>query len=831
MSSERDRSQPCELSCDAHSHETLHSRPQHQRHHCVKLPRLHAMDDDHPSSAFNGCSTINESPRHYSLSSGSQSALAVFGPFSPLTEHTPSGTSQSNLNSSPMNVNQRTHGIKTSVSPAFPTLPEPSRRSTMMDGSLPPLARIFGKASQFPPSCFGTHKNAAHDGRTAVQSYRSPSPSMISTSPASASLSSYSQPYPAPRDLSAAAAVAIPRTTEEMGPDAYSRNIMSSRIVVSTSAETETSSRKAVKAHVSSACLNCKRAHLACDAERPCRRCTKLGKTATCVDVQHKKRGRPRLKDRDLSTASSMDPTTISTSIEMLSSWAPQMESAVVERGIPPPFYTTPTISSSGCWQGHPSASTARMSAATRQATSIPPSAITVLPAESYTHRNLSAASSKTRGSSPHLIVPSSPGAHAIGPVVRQLSLNSSQSSSPAVKLFCGTDHVVELVSQESEAIFGLYPSQLRHRSILDFVHPSDVGYLEHAWTDLVQPVGVTRTPFPSYSLDQLEHESCPLLAPARGTIFVKETVRMRVGDHAWGSCSVRIYLGGAFGLDLYVSETKRRAYIVCSVHHVDDRATGSLAASSSSHPDVFLPKSVGHSTRSRFGTFFTPEATTLQGEHLGNRRGPVTIVEKQSQAYPHHHVQEQMDAEEHEPDEEGRSHRPVPTAPSPTRSAMKLHLDIPQHSPHLTARRILPLRNKAPNLASLPPTSEFMQNPASTLAPADRLEPSSISADNSNRSSPSAIHQSPFSSFPHVSHGATFLGSVGSHKESSNWTPLEPPQAPPFASARSTVGARRGSAWRQSSVSPPSHGACPWPCAPSIGGPQQTEGSWALSC
>ena len=42
------------------------------------------------------------------------------------------------------------------------------------------------------------------------------------------------------------------------------------------------------------ACVHCKRAHLACDNNRPCKRCVHLGKSATCVDVEHKKRGRPK---------------------------------------------------------------------------------------------------------------------------------------------------------------------------------------------------------------------------------------------------------------------------------------------------------------------------------------------------------------------------------------------------------------------------------------------------------------------------------------------------------------------------------------------------------
>lgn len=39
------------------------------------------------------------------------------------------------------------------------------------------------------------------------------------------------------------------------------------------------------KANVSSACGPCKRAHLACDVGRPCKRCVNLGKEGQCEDV------------------------------------------------------------------------------------------------------------------------------------------------------------------------------------------------------------------------------------------------------------------------------------------------------------------------------------------------------------------------------------------------------------------------------------------------------------------------------------------------------------------------------------------------------------------
>ncbi|KAI1334880.1 hypothetical protein F5Y15DRAFT_409445 [Xylariaceae sp. FL0016] len=55
---------------------------------------------------------------------------------------------------------------------------------------------------------------------------------------------------------------------------------------------TSPKSQRKTKGHVASACVPCKRAHL-----RPCSRCLSNGKEDACVDVQHKKRGRPRLRE------------------------------------------------------------------------------------------------------------------------------------------------------------------------------------------------------------------------------------------------------------------------------------------------------------------------------------------------------------------------------------------------------------------------------------------------------------------------------------------------------------------------------------------------------
>ncbi|KAI8629582.1 hypothetical protein F5Y19DRAFT_86477 [Xylariaceae sp. FL1651] len=80
-----------------------------------------------------------------------------------------------------------------------------------------------------------------------------------------------------------------------LGPAPYSMS--ANPPGVETPSFTSPKSQRKTKGHVASACVPCKRAHLRCDAQRPCSRCLSNGKEDDCIDVQHKKRGRPRLRD------------------------------------------------------------------------------------------------------------------------------------------------------------------------------------------------------------------------------------------------------------------------------------------------------------------------------------------------------------------------------------------------------------------------------------------------------------------------------------------------------------------------------------------------------
>ncbi|KAI8137493.1 hypothetical protein BJV82DRAFT_635125 [Fennellomyces sp. T-0311] len=91
----------------------------------------------------------------------------------------------------------------------------------------------------------------------------------------------------------------MPKVTPALTPAESPRKEDSAPLIVP--------AKRGYKSHVPSACVNCKKAHLACDVSRPCKRCVSLGKTDTCQDIKHKKRGRPRLRDKQAPDGRSND--------------------------------------------------------------------------------------------------------------------------------------------------------------------------------------------------------------------------------------------------------------------------------------------------------------------------------------------------------------------------------------------------------------------------------------------------------------------------------------------------------------------------------------------
>lgn len=332
------------------------------------------------------------------------------------------------------------------------------------------------------------------------------------------------------------------------------RGTDSSVLASPTSDASSGASRKPAKAHVPSACLNCKRAHLACDVGRPCRRCINLGKSDTCVDVQHKKRGRPRLKDRPTSQSGVM-PIRSHNLTPSPSSETGHFRTSGLSSELPyaPPASADSIVHVTGMTHGG---------------------------AVHHRHASVSVSASSYPFSRPdHLRFPLDRYANLPrrSPNLHPHSQAMEQDVSAVVTVICSTDLQCLRVSQECTSLLDYHPDDMVDRSLFEFVHPADTVRLERIWSSLIDPVGVVPQSAP-VSADRMLNTPPPrLMTPASGTIFVQEDMRLRQRRGMYDFYSVRLHLGGGFGVDLYQRETLDRAYIVASLlklgndaHHPD---------------------------------------------------------------------------------------------------------------------------------------------------------------------------------------------------------------------------------------------------------------------
>ena len=163
------------------------------------------------------------------------------------------------------------------------------------DSLLPPTGRdepcYPSPPMSSPPSPPGPpaeySQGAASEPGTSVASTAAPAFSFVPSLPAAAATVQFARPplpfgpaqyASSPREQLAASATAqypIPGVlqagiTVTSGPAAMAGP--------SFTAPSSTRTGRKSKAHVASACINCKRAHLSCDVQRPCARCVASGK-------------------------------------------------------------------------------------------------------------------------------------------------------------------------------------------------------------------------------------------------------------------------------------------------------------------------------------------------------------------------------------------------------------------------------------------------------------------------------------------------------------------------------------------------------------------------
>uniref|UniRef100_V5EPM3 PAS domain-containing protein n=1 Tax=Kalmanozyma brasiliensis (strain GHG001) TaxID=1365824 RepID=V5EPM3_KALBG len=152
--------------------------------------------------------------------------------------------------------------------------------------------------------------------------------------------------------------------------------------------------------------------------------------------------------------------------------------------------------------------------------------------------------------------------------------------------MICSTNLQCARSSEECIALLGYKPSELNERSLFELVHPSETSRLQEIWTSLIDPVGVIPQSVPAAADVVMSTPAARLMAPAAGTIFVQENMRLRQRNGMYDFYSVRLHLGGGFGVDLYRRETLDRAYIVASLLKLGNDARPSHLESNTRRDD-----------------------------------------------------------------------------------------------------------------------------------------------------------------------------------------------------------------------------------------------------
>ncbi|KAI8065503.1 hypothetical protein BC940DRAFT_368759 [Gongronella butleri] len=319
--------------------------------------------------------------------------------------------------------------------------------------------------------------------------------------------------------------------------------------------------KKSNKPHVRTACSNCKKAHLACDTERPCKRCVSVGKADSCYDIQHKKRGRPKLRPPFPSGATSLSMASLPVN-SIHTPASPYYHHPHRPSGIP-------TTSASR----HPLVMPMPMASAASGATnSTPKTAPIPLTRPSAT-------------SLPTLapFLPPSPPASSFS-MTKQLAteMEPSPMQRTVLTMFLTLDMLCARTSDECVELLGYHPQDLAYKPLEQFLlNPSELRQVHQQLTQSYQQCVSSQPPAGTTLPGSSEHfQSSPatLLEIANGsrtfkTRLVFKTAAMShdtagngIDQHQSAMVSVmdaQFYFGGGLGADLCSLSNLDRLYIV----------------------------------------------------------------------------------------------------------------------------------------------------------------------------------------------------------------------------------------------------------------------------
>ncbi|KAF9106163.1 hypothetical protein BGX29_010308 [Mortierella sp. GBA35] len=354
---------------------------------------------------------------------------------------------------------------------------------------------------------------------------------------------------------------------------------------------------KSTKAHVPSACINCKKAHLACDLSRPCKRCVSVGKDDTCRDVEHKKRGRPKLVDRTVALDAVVwgpsgkeggaplapKPHTASSALaktrvkgkytKSVNYKMPKKAtlSAKMPNGSNDAFSIHHNNSDTSMARplSYPNQDLERSSSSLSYRSHQPS-------AQGYQSRPLSLHSEPPL-SSDHQDSFSYPTSYppSSNQVKRPQEMYTSPSTSPLATVFLTIDLICARVSDESQALWGYHPHDISHKALYSIIASEDQNKVRGLLATIRDAVYSAVPPNSSQRLSDYSflESSSPVFyqnrpgimsSSAPGSNEYSDIVRVCHADGGSSMFNIRMYVGGGLGTDLIRGLNLEHAYVVC---------------------------------------------------------------------------------------------------------------------------------------------------------------------------------------------------------------------------------------------------------------------------
>ncbi|KAI7875509.1 hypothetical protein K492DRAFT_240235 [Lichtheimia hyalospora FSU 10163] len=312
--------------------------------------------------------------------------------------------------------------------------------------------------------------------------------------------------------------------------------------------------KRGYKSHVPSACVNCRKAHLACDVSRPCKRCVAAGKSDTCHDAKHKKRGRPRLHETKRFSGMYGGSVILDTS-------------SVTSRNKARDMIQTATFT---------------MTTAMHRSTT--PSTTPI----SFVHEPIESFQDKTTQSPQHVTM-SHRKKESIGSSQSQQALRepepppssiSNHDDQSTITMFLSMDMCCARTSDEVTELWGYHPQDLVHRSLYGLIssHDNDrLGRLHRLLLDNIMDMAKrhdttlgseSRPPPSERATSPIFYDTDPdrlmMVAPGSGTF--SDTLHFKKHDGEHELYEVIVYLGGGLGADLTKPSTLKHLYVVAEM-------------------------------------------------------------------------------------------------------------------------------------------------------------------------------------------------------------------------------------------------------------------------